>query len=520
MASWVTTLSNATYSAWRAFRFALTNPGDVVLNDLYTERLKQYSLGWSIYTNSAFNELSGWASYAENAGLHPKTKGIYNPVTRLVDFYAAHVYQGVLSEDGARLPDGEMLAIPLSRDTSPELKAAIAQTWMWGNWQQGMDLWVIFGASMGDGIVEIIDDTERGIVYPEVVPPKYITEAEFDSRGHAVSYTKEYKYYDSTDKQTYTFKKEVTKDEIRYYRDGELYDYGQGSIVEGYGFCPLVWARHRNNGTIPGAPAVRSWGKVEQLNDIATRVHNYIKIQSKSPQIVSGDGEATALNINGQKSGEEDLKLIRVQGQVAVHTISGNLTLADAETRIASMIAEIEHDHPEVVMYERLRSMGQISGVAAERLMGDVRGHVQRARASYDAQSISLFRMMVAIAGERLKEGKGGWANKTEHRKKFAPFNLDSYARGDLDFSIDPRPLVPETRIERAQAKMTYFQAVRAGIDAGFSASYQLQQDGMGEEDLKAFEEQQSAMKLAAFSEGGFRSADDEEENDETAQTN
>jgi hypothetical protein len=34
---------------------------------------------------------------------------------------------------------------------------------------------------------------------------------------------------------------------------------------------------------------------------------------------------------------------------------------------------------------------------------------------------------------------------RTEAQAKFAPFDLDSYARGDLNMAIMPRPLIPMT---------------------------------------------------------------------------
>lgn len=493
-----------------AFRFALSEPGTVAAHDLYSIRNQQYALGWGAYTNQVFSALASFATHAETNKLHPRTRGLYNPTTRLVDFYAAHVFQGVLSEDGAGLPDGEMLAVPISRDASPELKAAIAQGWQWGNWQQQMGLWVRYGASQGDAVVEIVDDVEAGRVYPEVVPASYIKEVTFDSpaRNNVTSYVKEFQAYDLATKQPYTFKKVVTKDTISYYRDDKPFSYDGGDpIRDGYGFCPLVWVKHRNLGTLPGGVAMRSWSKVEELNNLVARVHHYIVVQSKSPTGVSGNGDISAVKLDA-KASEDAITLLKINGDATFHEIKGNLDLAAAEARIASQLGEIERDHPEITMYEKLRGMGEVSGVAVERLMGDVRGHVQDARANYDAGSISLFRMKVAIGGMRYAEGKGGWANRTDQRKKFAPFDLDSYERGDLDFSIDPRPLIPESKMERHTSKTAYFNSVAAGNAAGFPTEYQLKQDGASEDELAEY---QQAAQSALFDEPALsqRSADD-----------
>jgi hypothetical protein len=112
------------------------------------------------------------------------------------------------------------------------------------------------------------------------------------------------------------------------------------------------------------------------------------------------------------------------------------------------MLTEIEHDFPELSMYQELRKMSQVTGPGAARMMGDVYSRVLEVSSNYDTQSIKLFQMAVAIAGFRLREGKLGWRDKTEQRMKFAPFDLDSYSKGELDLSIMPRPLIPLTEAD------------------------------------------------------------------------
>jgi hypothetical protein len=81
-------------------------------------------------------------------------------------------------------------------------------------------------------------------------------------------------------------------------------------------------------------------------------------------------------------------------------------------------------------------------------MMGDVYSRVLEVTSNYDQQSIKLFQMACAIGGMRLKEGKLGWSQKTEQRQKFGSFDLESYRKGQLDFSIMPRPLVPLTEAD------------------------------------------------------------------------
>lgn len=191
-----------------AFKFALENPNGVDDSDTLARRELQYDLGWNAYTNEVFNIQAGWAAYARGAGLYERTRAIYNPVTRLVDFYASHIYPGVLTVSNDGLPDGEMSAIPIS-GASPETLEALGQLWEWSNWKINKDKLVIWCAAMGDVAIEALEDIQRGKVYARLVPPSRITELEFDvnTPDNVVRYVLEYDYYDKEDDDTYTYKK-------------------------------------------------------------------------------------------------------------------------------------------------------------------------------------------------------------------------------------------------------------------------------------------------------------------------
>jgi hypothetical protein len=113
---------------------------------------------------------------------------------------------------------------------------------------------------------------------------------------------------------------------------------------------------------------------------------------------------------------------------------------------MTKLIEEIEEDHPELTMYQQLRSMSQVTGPAAERLVGDAASLIDEARSNYDTQSIKLFQMAVAIAGWRANTG--AWGNSmSSQQQAFAPFDLESYNQGRLDFEIAARPIVPSMKL-------------------------------------------------------------------------
>lgn len=269
-----------------------------------------------------------------------------------------------------------------------------------------------------------------------------------------------------------------------------------------YGFCPLVWNSHRNIGTLPGGAAIRSWRKVEVLNSLASRVQDYIRVQSQSPNVFVGGGKITNPFVDASRKSVDEMKVWQfVSDNGSIEPLRGNLDLAAAEERIRSIINEIEHDHPEVVMYQKLREMQQVSGVAVDRLLGDVKGAVLRARAGYDSATERVFKMLITIGGIRANERVGGWAKQTDEQKKFLPFNVESFERGDMAFDIASRPLMPRTNEEYWQEQDAKFTAIGKGIDAGYPTLYQEAQNGASDEELESLRKaQEDSAAFGSFS--------------------
>src|SRR4051812_4325303 len=114
-------MSVAGGAAWSAFRNAWDNP-EAVGGGKDWNRAQYFRLLWAHYSNEVFEDTMLWGWYRGEMKLYRQTRSLYNPTRRLVDFYAGQVYPGVLSLDGAKLPEGVALAVPLAEDTSPELR--------------------------------------------------------------------------------------------------------------------------------------------------------------------------------------------------------------------------------------------------------------------------------------------------------------------------------------------------------------------------------------------------------------
>lgn len=486
MASWWTRVSTATGAAIDAWRRTYADPSSLGRQSTITQRRADYALLWSYVTNEAYEDLAKWQSYKSRYGLYRQTRAIYNPVRRLVDFYAGAIYPGVLSEDGSNLPEGVPLAIPLAQDVPDELRAAVAQIWQWSNWQAAKAVFVRYGAAAGNVLVEVIDSPERGKVSLRVLWPGLVENVELDSAGNVKAFQVAWDAYDEERQESYVYRKAIDQAEIRTYRGDDLYDYdGQGAVrTNPYGFVPAVWAKHSDIGGDFGAPAIDgSLGKIDELNSLASHVHDQVHKKIAAPALLPG---VTRLNLATQTkrgptgttdefgsgaagvlSDREDMMLIGAPAGADVKSLAGTLELDDTMPYLEKLLSEIEQDHPELTLYRELRAMSQVTGPGAQRLLGDASARVWEAAAGYDRASISVFQMAVAIAGWRLKSGAWRAAGVNRQREKFAGFDLDSYTKGDLDMAIMPRPLVNPTGQERWSEALSKATALKAYVDAG-----------------------------------------------------
>lgn len=454
--------------AWSAFRHAYAQPDQRYLE--YESNAQRYSLLWGYYSSAVFDDPS-WGSYKRRYRLYRGTRALYNPVRRLVDFYAGQVYPGIITRDARRRADGTPSAIPFDDDVAPAVTTAIAQLFQWSNWAQAKNLMVRYGAALGDVMVEIVDDADRGLVHFDVLWPGFVTELDLDHNNNVKAYTLEYSYFDDGDEATYTYKREVDGDEIRTYRDDKPFGYNgnEAAYPNPYGFAPAVWIKHTDNGSDHGDPAVRGISKVDELNSLATHALDQVHKILGAPLLISGENLRTlagsdAANVTDGLEADT-LNILRGSPDTAMAAL--RLDPGESIAHMEQLLAEIERDHPELSMFAQLRSMSEVTGPAADRMFGDVSAYVDEARTSYDLGSIKLFQMGLAIAGFR---ARGGWSLPlNDQQRKFLPFDLDSYREGALDIAIMPRPLFPVTErerieIERLRVQLDNERAAQSGM--------------------------------------------------------
>jgi hypothetical protein len=435
----------ATTAAYQTFRRVYSNPEDEQRRAAFSSRRVVYALRWAYYQNSAFEDLANWSQYKGAHRLYRFTRSIYNPTARLIDFYTGALYPGRLSAE----PD-KPSAIPLNEATPQALRTAIAEVWRASNWQSNKSVMVRWAASLGEMLVEIIDDVERGQVYLQNTWPGMVDDLDLDNMGNVKAYALEYDALDA-DEKPYKYRKEVDSSGFREFHD----DKQVSSYPNPYGFVPACWVVHRNEGGMYGAPAMRHISKWDELNGLASHTHDQIHKQLKAPLLLAGtkfsaySEQAKAGASEDNKTMQESIDIIQGSADATLQTMQ----FAGIELLIPYMeklLGEIEADHPELTFYQQLREMSQVTGPAAQRLMGDVQALVMDAQASYDQQLIKAFQMATAIGGWRLSQRDWG-ASVNRQQEAYRGFDLESYRRGDLEFSIDERPLIPVTEHEQLE---------------------------------------------------------------------
>lgn len=435
-------------------------------------RVYRYQRLWDYYQGTAFDDVEAWTRYRMAFGLYKQIRAIWDHVHALVEFYATHVWSGTLSLHGEPLPDGVPNAIPLADDTPKPLAVAIGQLWSWWNFQEVMTLLVRYTAALGEFLVELDDDPERGKIKLCLCWPGNVTDLELDDAGNVKYYAIEYDAVDEETGEPYRFRREVDKESIRLYRNRSMIHLDQyeptEEIPNPYDFVPAVWFRHIRIMGNHGEPALWSTqAELDEVNGLFSHIIDKAHVNLNAPVVISGDISPNVFrralddmtntirrtfvddDEQNYRDSRDDLNILEGPKGTSVSTVQLNIT--DAALILDRIIAGIERKTPEVTFYEQLRGMTQITGPAASRLLGDVEHKIRAVSGNYDKSLIKLLQMGISVAAFRVHEGLGGWSEHTEEQDKFLPFNLNSYKEGKLNFDIMPRDLVPMTGQERYQ---------------------------------------------------------------------
>lgn len=466
----------------------------------WDDQMRLYATRWAEYTGVLFEQMARRNDYRADPRIYANTKLLWKHHEAVVDFYAGVIYQGALSTDGETLPDGTRGAIPWDPQTPNDerdalLMVALAELQSAWNWQQQMSLRPMYGAALGDCLTELVDDTERRFIYPQIVWPGYVKHIELDYVGNVRAYTLEYRVSETEPRpRTYLYRKEVDGDAFRYFEDDKLIR----TDPNPYGFVPATWDRHRiaAPGAVRGKAATDGTRQgLYQLNSLFSHSFDFQHKAFWVPYMVAGKNAGTSTATTDTSAPPDGATLAQTFKWIKVAEGSQLLQPTFDVGKTLEMIKDIREgilaENPEASFYQQMREMQQVTAPGAERLMGDVKNRVDLARAGYDAQTVKLFQMAIAMCGMRAKDTSVvGWARAgspalNRRRQAFLSFDLESFGRGDLDMTIMPRPIVNPTEQERMETELLKAQVI--GAEEGITTEWGIQQlyPDMKESDAK-----------------------------------
>lgn len=473
------------------------------------ETLQQrYADRWLLYRGELF--LDVWRSnpYKNDPRVYRNIALLWNHTSRVVDFYGTIIYQGALKDDPG---EGAIPVLPdpaLGDTEAATLMRAIGTLWRKWNYQHQMVIRPKLGAALGDVLTELIDDSERRFVYPRLVWPGYVKHVELDYVGQVRAYTLEYSVTEERDNgatETYTYRKEVTAEDFRYFKDDKPFDYtGEGAVVENiYGFCPAIWDRHiATLGERGDAATDVSRQALFQLNSLFSHARDFQHKAFFAPVLVTGQltqpGQTTINLATPTESGSALAQRLKVLEADPGSTIEQpTFDLGQTMEQLELMKAGILGMHPEATFFDRLAEAQNVTGPGADRIITPVRGLVEHARAGYDASLVRLVQMAISMCGMRVNEGD--WdlvpGPLDGAREAFRPYTLDSYDQGLTAFEIGQRDIVLPGRaelIEQAQ-----------GIES-LSTLYGLRMAGLSDTDAEELIREREARYAAALNAGTF----------------
>ena len=385
----------------------------------------------------------------------------------VAQWWSDNLFGSAWTPDGLPATTGDANAIAYDRDTPEEVRLAVQQAFSWGG--NVLDAIRDTVPRLGNGLIEVVehvgDDPRSGKVFPDYVHPANVVEIAFNERGDVQSYRIAVPMIDGNG-QAYLRGKLVTKTEIVTFRDEHEYSYdGVPSRQEnGFGFVPAAWIGHQpvEGGSYFGLPAIH-YGLASvnayqaQLSDIA----DYIARLVRQPVLLSTTDPGKMIKYllavkNASASTEEDRLTAEWQERKArgdretinyqpapkdttATNVMQNLGLGQADPHIARTWVELERIFPELVLDSRLFGMTQLTGPAADALISPMQRRLNRRAMIYNQAIVKLGQMCCAVGGELVRSGAWGLRSQlTRQQQKFAAFSLESFQRGDLDFSIQP----------------------------------------------------------------------------------
>ena len=482
--------------------YLMADEKNAAVYDSFAARQMRYQLGWAFYESNQYDDFQTLSRGMKvQRGLYKYIQDIYNPVSRMGDFYKGVVWRGSLDLDAA-----DKGAIPIAVGKKAEanedqLRAAIAHVWKVSNWNVNKNISVLHGTILGDAALYIRDDLERGECRIEMLHPSKLKEVDIDVRGFVKSYIIEEQRKDEGGRVvTYTETCERGDNEnviFKTYKDRTPFAWGGNNDASGnpraeweevYGFIPLVLMQHINEGRDWGKSAIQSkLKKIMVIDDEASLLHDQIRkvvnpfklANFKRPTANIKATTDTPTTDTPQPGREKEDILYIDMPEASITPIITPLDIVGVSANIKMMLDNLENELPEL----RRDIFANVAEDTVKAARAQVESKVFEARINYDAGIISALQMAIAIGGARGYNGYDG-------------FDLNSYDAGKLDCSVSDRAVFPESD-EQIQNKKIQRWTVAADVSqksgGAISAESVLKDLGMTDEEMSEMPTQRTA---------------------------
>ena len=463
-----------------------TNPPDLDADwNQWDSRQLRYAIFWAFYENTVYDEMSfrNWPqSYKGKFGLYKYDRTIFNPSYRLGEFWKAHLWAGALED----IP----LIFPETVDDK-NLLASIRQIWQWSNWQVKKDIVPLYGSVLGDVGILIVDDTEHGKVFFDVINPNNIVNVELDAVGNV----KGYEIQEERQDPRTTREKSVVYSEIAI-RDGE--DVIYTTLLDGkpwawteigsswtrpYGFVPMVLIQHNDVGLQWGWSEIQpGQSKFREVDDVASKLDDHIRKLVDSVWVFFGVSKPesspttteTSLTgtaaFNRPQPGREEVPAIYGPEGGSAQPLVADVNIEAVTAQIDAIIKEIERDYPELRLMALDEGGGNISGRALRLARQPAETKVNQRRPNYYSALERANKMAVAIAG-------------FNNYDDFGDFNLDSFGQGLLEHSIGKMPIFAVDPLDTLELSKETATIIKLYTDAGASLEQAALQAGLTEDE-------------------------------------
>jgi len=447
----------------------------------------------SINTNAYRTMQPYLADYGlESVSLH----GLRNPVNAVASVYESLLWPGTIREDNdaSALP----LAAPANLTTIDGLFAATHRVWRESNFSNRKEMIAYDSALLGEQIYRVVGEPDRQRAYFEVVQPDFVTDLDTDGRGY-LTYIRidipQLERLANGERRRSWHTEEWRKDgAYRVWRHEHNPNVGTdllGTPVEdmdieqmyGTDFVPFVHYKHRESSASPRgmSSVIHALDKIVYLDALATALHERLTNHNIPDKVLSSNlVDEAGMPVKAPKLG--DANKLEINGSM-LWALPGGWSLTDTVAQLDYMShlavvnshyeAIAETDLPELNWYTIGQSGNDQSGTALQVKLTPVINKVEKARGRAESELIRITQMVMTV-GQNLGI------------PEYSAERIGSYERGDFDFWIQDRPIVPLTQNELLDLDAKRATTLRELTDAGVAIDVAARIAGYSEDDAEA----------------------------------